>query len=177
MAIANTDIISILPMTLAFFIFPKIAAVSDLRNKIEIVNKMISFCLLFFGGVGVISYFFLSEIFTILYGSVYQEAVPMFLLLLPSALFFSLIACINSFIGGIGMERTAIYAPLRALLFMIGSSVFLMYTPFNIYNFIHVQNVAYFIYLILYTRFVIKKWKESKDVTEKSSSSLPSRQE
>ncbi|MDQ2993890.1 MAG: hypothetical protein M3R00_02945 [Pseudomonadota bacterium] len=163
-ALANADISIVFPCTLAFYIFPKISAVQDLQDKISIVSKVILLCLLYFVSIGIFSYLFLDALFSLFYGPAYLASVPMFELLLPSALFLSIISCISSFIGGIGMDRTAIYAPLCALIFMIGGSIILMQSSFNVYNFIIVQNFAYFIYLIIYARFFLKKWKESKNV-------------
>jgi O-antigen/teichoic acid export membrane protein len=159
-ALNNIDIISILPTTLAFFIFPKISAVADLKMKVKITNQMIIVCLLFFAVIGILSFTILDYLFEFLYGPIYQEAVPMFQLLLPSALFLSIIACISSFIGGIGTQRTMIYAPLTGLIFMILSSLGLLYINLNVYYFICAQNISYFLYLVVYYNFFIKKWRE-----------------
>lgn len=160
-ALANIDILMILPTTLAFYIFPKVSAVDCMRKKIAIVNQMILFCVLFFAAVELVSLFFLKQIFSLLYGSAYVQAASMFQWLLPSALLLSVISCISSFIGGIGMERTAIYAPLWALVFMIASSIALSSLAFDVYNFIYLQNFAYLVYFVIYIRFFLKKWKQS----------------
>lgn len=160
-ALHNIDIISILPSTLAFFIFPKISAMADMKTKLRITINMIIVILLFFIFIGAISFSILGGIFDILYGPLYQEAVPMFQLLLPSALFLSIISCISSFIGGIGNHKVTIYAPLSGFIVMSLSSLYLFYTNVDIYNFINVQNIAYLIYIFIYLNFFIKKWRES----------------
>ncbi len=159
-ALANMDTISILPSTLAFFIFPKISLAESIKSKIKITNQMIGVCILFFIIIGILSFTIAHFLFGLLYGPIYHASVPMFQLLLPSGLFLSIISCISSFIGGIGNQKTMIYAPLSGLLFMIISSLFLIRFEFDVYYFIYAQNMAYFIYLLLYVRFYSIKWKE-----------------
>lgn len=159
-ALANVDTISILPSTLAFYIFPKIAEAKNGKLKVKLTNQMIGFCIVFFITVGTISLFWAKDIFYILYGPGYQKAVPMFQLLLPSAFFLSIISCISSFIGGIGNDRIMIYAPLVGLFLMILSSLFVLQREFNIYYFIYAQNIAYLFYLLIYLYFFFKKGRK-----------------
>lgn len=165
-ALSNIDIIMILPTTLAFYIFPKISAVQHMKEKISLAMQMIGLCTLFMVGLTIFSYFFLQSIFDFLYGSAYQDSVPLFMLMLPSALFLSIISCISSFIGGLGMNRTAIYAPLWSLVFILISSLYLIKFPFNVYHYIYIQNISYFLYLLIYIRYFFKQWKGTNNVKE-----------
>ena len=158
--LANIDVISILPATLAFFIFPKISAADSMAKKIKITNQMIIVCILFFILISVLSFTVAPYFFDLLYGSVYRHAVPMFQAQLPTVLLISIISCISSFIGGIGNQKTMIYAPLTALFFMSILSFVCLQFEFSIYNFIYAQNFSYFLYLVIYLCFFIKKWKE-----------------
>ncbi|MDQ2993889.1 MAG: hypothetical protein M3R00_02940 [Pseudomonadota bacterium] len=163
-ALANIDMSIVLPSTLAFYIFPKISAVQQLKDKIAIVNRMILLCIIYFAVIAIVSYFFLDDIFIILYGPKYLASVSMFEALIPSAVFISIISCISSFIRGMGMEKTAIYAPLWGLIFLIGGSIALMRSQFNAYHFIYLQNISNFVCIAIYATFFYKKWLTSKRI-------------
>ena len=160
-ALATIDTLSVFPSTLSFFMFPKISSSDDPKHRIKIVKNVILVCMLFFIATTICSFTIADFIFIHLYGAAYHAAVPLFQLLLPTALFLSFIFCITSFISGIGMKKVAIYAPMSGLVFMIPASFILLYKGFDIYRFIYIQNISYCIYSMIYLLFFIKKWKEA----------------
>jgi O-antigen/teichoic acid export membrane protein len=157
----NIDILIIFPTTLSFFLLPKISVLKSMREKLLLLGRLIFITVIFLAFAVILSLTVADFFFVFLYGNVYINSVPIFQALLPTAICISLLSCISAFISGIGMHKIAIYAPLGALIFMILSSLYISRSNFDIYQIIQLQNVSYFIFLLFYSLFLIKKWKEN----------------
>lgn len=157
----NIDILIIFPTTLSFFLLPRISVLKSMREKLLLLGRLVFITIAFLILAVILSFTVADFFFEFLYGKVYINSVPIFQALLPTAIFISLLSCISSFISGIGMHKIAIYAPLGAFLFMLFSSLYISHTNFDIYEIIHLQNIAYFIFLLLYILFLLRKWKEN----------------
>lgn len=125
-AATMADMVYMLPVVIGTILFPKLSALSDVREKWKLTKK-VSYgvgCLMLFLVVAAV--FLAKPVTGFLYGKAFLPAVPAFIWLMPAILLLSVNTVLMNYFGSIGMPSIVVYSPGAAAFLNIILNIYLI---------------------------------------------------
>ena len=119
-AVALTDALYMLPVTVGTILFPKLSGMSDDHQRWRFTRKVAGIVGLLMGGIAIVASFCARPLINTLYGAAFDPATAAFVWLLPGIVLLSVSTLLMNYLASVGMPPVVMYSSGTAALANVG---------------------------------------------------------